>query len=393
MALTRWRWVWGPVLAALLVALAVLPPRVPTGAGTLFGVVSYGSDLYRYGYETGHSVFVTDVQNARSIQRWHWRRAVLADSILTAARGPRALRSEDGLVTLVYEAPLTTDSARRWLGAASRELALYPGGPIPGLRLVVALLSAPARERQGNREASYEWGIQELLDQAASTGACVVTVNLLPRHSWGRRVVGHDLSGRPVSRVLGACALYARFGMPGARVSRWAAAEFGDSWWNPLTVQLLDARRRVRRYEIATDRGWSSSPFFGEVQWVEVGCLRGAASLCLRAAGLGLRPESMYRYGGGSTPHGQLLAYLLATGTPGQFAAFWRSPRPVPEALTGAYAQPAEQLTLSAFEHWYTAPAPGGRWGTARNVGVALVWVVLALALAVVAGRRWTIDG
>jgi hypothetical protein len=393
MALKRWRWVWGPVLAALLVAIAVLPPRVPTrGLSTLFGVLSYGSYLYRYGYETQkpRSQFRDDVQNARSVQKWRLRRAILADSILTVARSPRALRSEDGQVTLVYEAPLTADSARVWLGAATRELALYPKVGTSGVALVVALLSTPARARPGNAELRYEWGVQALVDQAASAGACVVTVNLL-RDNWGRPSFGHDLAGKPVTRVLGPCALYARFGLPGIEVSQWAAAGFGSSWWNPLTAQLLDARRLVRRYQIPRDRDWGN-PWFGEVRWVEVGCLRGAAALCLRAAGLGRHPESAYIYGAAALARGQVMAQLLATGTPEQFAAFWKSPRPAVEALASAYGQRPAKLAMAAFEHWYSAPAEDERWGNAGGLAAGLAWVVLALALAVVAGRRWTIE-
>jgi hypothetical protein len=47
---------------------------------------------------------------------------------------------------------------------------------------------------------------------------------------------------------------------------------------------------------------------------------------------------------------------------------------------------------MSAFQHWYTAPAPGTPWGSARDSLVGLVWIGLALALAVVAGRRWTTE-
>jgi len=392
MALKRWRWIGGPVLAALLVAIALLPPRVPTGTNLLFGLIRSNP----YWYQTGNerTQFGIDLQSAQWTQKAQLRRAVLAASILAATRGPRALKSEDGLITLVYEAPLTVDSARTWLNAAARELALYPTGPAKGQRLAVALLSSPKRVRPG--EASYEWGIRQLTEQETSTGACIVTVNLLPGQSAGRSAIGHDLAGKAVSRVLGACALYARFGVPGAGVSQWALAGLSNSWWDPLTAQLQEARRRVRRNELPRSVDWGNSGWYGEVQWVEIGCLRGAAGLCLRTAGLGRGTESRFFYFNyypySSGPRSKLIAYLLATRSPAQFAAFWRAPQPAAEALASAYGEPADKLAMSAFEHWYAAPAPGGLWGNARDQLAGFVWAALALGLAVVAGRRWTIE-
>ena len=391
MALTRWRWVWGPALAALLVAIAVLPPRLPTGEGTLFGVLPVGSSSARPVNGGRRSQFADDIRFAQQNQRERLARSLLADSVVAVARGPRALRSEDGLVALAYEAPLTADSARAWLGAVMRELALYPKAPAPGMRLVVALLSSPLRERRGSDGAGSPWGIQTLIDQAASSGACVVTVNLLPRGSWGRPV-GHDLEGRPVSRVLGACALYARFGAPGAGVARWAARGLSGYWWNPLTAQLLEARRPVRRYEIPREMDWGQTPWYGAVRWVEAGCLRGNDAACVRAAGLTADADTPYLYyTRNALQRGQLLAYLLATGTSGEFAAFWRSPRPASEAMSVAFGRSTGALALAAYTHWYTVPGGREGWGAA-GLAAGLGWVVLALALAVVAGRRWTID-
>ncbi len=389
MALRRWRWVWGSALAALLVAIALLPPRVPSEGNSLFRFSGWSG--YAYQIVNERSQFRNDLQSAEWTQKGRLRRAILADSILKAARGRGALRSEDGVITLVYETPLSADSARLWLSAAARELALYPMGPAPGMHLVVALLSNPQRAGPGSPGASAEWGVRELLDQAASTGGCVVTVNLLPGRTLGRPAVGHDLAGKPVSRVLGACALYARFGAPGPEVSRWAVAGLSSGWWwDPLTAQLNEARRRVRRLELPRGVDWGSSPWFGEVQWVEIGCLRGAAALCLRTAGLGPEPDSpfpYYRYS--SLSRTKFLAYLLATRTPAQFAAFWRSPQPAAAALGSAYAEPAGMLAMSAFEHWYTAPAPSGLWENARSLLAGLGWVGLALALSIVASRHW----
>jgi hypothetical protein len=393
MALKRWGWLAGAVLAALLVAIALLPPRLPNRTGMLLGVVAVsGPELRAYyrgndQFGSEYSQFREDLLAARLTQRERLRRAVLSDSILMVARGPHALTSADGLITLVYERPLTADSARFWLGALGRELALYPKRTVPGTRLVIALLSDSLRAQPGVREATY-LGNHEFLDQASSAGPCLVTVSLLPRLSWGRNAVGHDSAGRPVSRLLGTCAVYARFGAPGAGVRRWVASASNYYWGGPLTWLLQEARRHVETYEIPYS--WNNTPWNGEVRWLEIGCLRGGAAPCRREAGLNRGQDGWLPYYiSVSSVRSRLVAYLLATGTPEQFASFWHSPRPVAEALARAYGTPAGELAMSAYRHWFAAPPSAQPMGSARNAATGLVWVSLALALAVIAGRRW----
>lgn len=388
MAVSRWVRFGGPVVAAALVAIAILPPRVPGGDNIRFAFM-WEPGYVASSFNDGRSQFATDVNTARRIQAWRLRRAIFADSIAAVARGPRALRSKDGRITLVYERPLTADSARFWLSAATNELALYPQERSQGTPLVVALLSDTVRDRPQD-QASYTWGVQDLVEQAASAGACVVTVNLIPRQSWARPAVGHNLAGQPVSRVLGACALYERFGLPGPAVTRWIASSLGYYWGDPITSDLQEARHRVLKTELSRTSDWASLPWYGEVRWVEVGCLRGEGALCLRATGLDRRfdaafPSSFYR----SFPRGKLIAWMLATGTADQFGAFWRSSQPPEAALASAYGQPAGELTMVALRHWFTAPARSTPWGSARNGLAGLGWVVLGLALAVAAGGRW----
>jgi hypothetical protein len=388
MAMSRRVRFGGPVVAAALVAIAILPPRVPGGDNIRFAFM-WGSGYVASSFNDGRSQFATDVNTARRIQAWRLRRAIFADSIAAVARSPRALRSKDGLITLVYERPLTADSARFWLSAATNELALYPQEREPGMPLVVALLSDPVRDRPQN-PASYTWGVEDLVEQAASAGACVVIVNLIPRQSWARPAVGHNLAGQPVSRVLGTCALYRRFGLPGPAVTRWIASSLGYYWGDPITLDLQEARHRVLKTELSRTSDWASLPWYGEVRWVEVGCLRGEGALCLRATGLdrgfdAAFPSSFYQ----SFPRGKLIAWLLATGTADQFGAFWRSSQPPEAALASAYGRPAGELTMVALRHWFTAPARSTPWGSARKALAGLGWVVLGLALAVVAGGRW----
>ncbi len=385
MALRRWLRVGGPVVAAALVAIALLPPRVPTREtlrfGTFFGARYVAPPL------PGRSQFVSDVLLAQRWQRGQVRSALVADSIVRAARGPRALRSQDGLVTVVFERPLSADSARSWLGAATRELALYPTGTATHVPVVVALVSDTTRERPG----SYLPGIREFVDQAASVGACVVTVNVMPRYRWGGGLVAHYAAGRPVSRVLGACALLTRFGPPGRGIAGWVASRPVVAWSDPLTVQLQEARRRVLKLPLVRtlqDDAWSFEP---ALRWAGVGCLRGNADLCSRLASLGgLGPDDLYSYRA-LGPTG-LMAHLLATGTPAQFETFWRSSQPPAAALSSAYGKPAGELVMATLQHLYTAPPRPAPWGGGRNLVAGLVWLVLALAVSLAAGRRWSAE-
>ena len=385
----RW-WVLSPAAAALLAVVVLLPPREPAPDRVSFWYSFFGPGRVYSSRSVGRSPFRADVQEAMRVQAQRLRHAALADSILTAARGPHALRSADGAVTIVYERPLTADSARFWLGAVARELDGYPAAPVAGMPLVVALLSDTARDavRAGN------WTVEELLDQAERKHACVATVNLYSRAAWLRATsyVGHDRSGAPATRLLEACGLYARFGMPAAPVAGWAWAD-ASFWyrWLPFSRQLIDARRSVWRSETGRVSRGALEGWTGNVQWSDAGCLRGTASLCLRASGLVARsalPPVVYR--SGILPPERFLAYLLATGTPAEFVSFWRSPQPPAEALARVYWSPAGDLALAAVRHWYRAPEPGGPRSEARVVLAAAGWAAFAVAVALAAGRRWT---
>ncbi len=385
MALRHWLRIGGPAVAAALVAIALLPPRVPTRATGTFG--AFFGPGYVAAPVPGRSQFVSDVRFAQRRQREQVRNALVADSIVRVARGPRALRSKDGLITVVYERPLGADSARSWLDAATRELALYPDGAGPHVPVVVALISDTVRERPGEG-AAYLPGVREFVDLAATLGTCVVTVNLMPRFRWGAGLVAHDAAGRPVSRALGTCALLARFGLPGSGTAGLVASRPVSSWSDPLTLQLQEARRRVLKLPIVRTPGDDAWPFERTLRWAGVGCLRGDADLCLRSAYLGgLGPDDFYSYrllG----PTG-LMAVLLASGTPAQFERFWRSSQPPVTALAAAYGKPAGELVMAMMRHWYTAPPGPAPLGGGRNLLAGLVWLVLALAVSLAAGRRW----
>jgi len=381
MALSRWRWIAAPVLAAALLAVLLLPGSEISRTGVL-------SWFFGPTWSPGPRGLREDVRLAVEVQRSRLREAARADSAVGAARLSRAVRSPGGGLTVVYETPLAASDARVWLEAAAAELARYPSAGGEGVPIVVTLYSNPLRA-QSRDFAFYAWDPRRVVVSDSGRGACVVEVNLVPRRD--ARGTLRQRSRRPGAPILGVCALYQRFGMPGQAVDHWMSGGafgygFGAAQWS---TALADASRSVIKLEIQRPglgdlrNWWWGSP------WVAIGCLDGTASLCERNASVtrGAGPWLFY-----SDPRSlQLVAYVLAHGSPAQFAAFWRSPRSVGDALRDAYGRPAGQLAFAALSHWYYA-APGGPRAELRLLLAGLVWAAAALALAFVAGRRWTTE-
>jgi hypothetical protein len=384
-ALMRWRWVLGPVLAALVLAVLALPPQVPVGEGLLGSV--FGTENSGW---SPHDPARAAVRGAVRTQRRRLSEQMLVDSITRVARGAGALRSGDGAITVVYAPPLTRDSAAGWLEAAAGELALYPRSDTDGLPIVVALSLGPARGRDASLRLLLERPVLTLREESSSA-ACVVILNLArARAVWyARELVAHDAARRPLGRFLDTCALYGRFGRPGPAISAWA--DRGPAWYwggyDRLSRRMQEARRAMKPDTVEAD--WTYSTYWqGAVQWAPIACLRGGTTTCARIAGLAGYPSRglWWPY---TLTRGQMLAWMLATGTPQQFAAFWRSPLPPAQAIEAAYGQPAGTLALAAFRHWASPPKPGGPLASSRVVLAGIGWAALALALALVAGRRW----
>jgi hypothetical protein len=391
MALMRWRWILGPLLAAVAIVIAVLPPRAPSAEGPVSSFFGWGGTEYAPPDPSGNAI-----RAAANTLRWRFRERTLADSIVRVARYSSALRSTDGAITVVSAPGIPRDSARVWLAAASSELALYPQAGVRGLPVIVAL----ARWLPASRAA---WREQRLLsDQtvlglhqvAASSGACVVVVNLArpPAPWYVRGLIAHDASGRPLGRFLDACALYARYGAPGRGVSAWANG--GPQWYwteyDRLSRRMQDARRRLLPDTVAAE--WTYSTFWqgGEVQWGPMACLGGGEAVCARIAGLDPSVGGFWWYN--RVSRGQLIAWLLANRKPSEFAAFWRSELPPAHALQEAYGEPAGRLVRSAFAHWSVAPDIGGPRAGARIVLAGFAWAAVALGLALAVGRRWSTE-
>ncbi len=384
MALSRWRWIWGPALAIVLLTVLLLPGRGAPVAGGILQLLQ-GSEM---SYPPGS--FRNDVQGALRTQHTRLRSLQRADSIVAALRGPRVLRGRAPNVALVYETPLAPADARTWLDAAETELAQYPSPSPAGAPLVVALYSNPARVRTPEF-ANRSWWIRSRLPDSLQT-TCIVEVNLVP---WGRPPRRSPRTTKPSGAFLGLCGLARTFGPPGPAVARWigATSNFGgyasdDGGWNTALAETgaTVSRRRVEQPSLSWAQAWQ---WFWGPPWVAIGCLHGARSLCERNAHIG--GSAGIWWGPVDRRTTQMVAHLLRMEKPAQFAAFWRSPLPVGDALERAYGRPAGQLAYEAFSHWYYA-APGGPRAEPRPLLAGLFWAAAALALALVAGRRWTTE-
>ncbi len=381
MALKRWAWTWAPVVAAALAALLLLPAGGEEGWSPLSFIWSRSGQEHRGNYRQ-------DLQRALDVQRARLRDATRADSLIAAARGARALRTrDDPLTTVVYETPFSAADARPWLDAAQQELARYPAAGGPGGSLVIALLTDPARA-QDLRLGLWS-GTARRLPPDSPSSACVVEVNLVWRGPRGRARTPTPASVGP---FLGLCALVRRFGAAGPDVARW----IGSTGWRAsgvadggLRSAVLEASRPLPRIEMQRPDLWNDRPWewYWGTPWVAIGCLDGTWSLCER--NVRLRPGDYYWWWYSDPRQAQFVAYLVATGTPQQFAAFWRSPLGVNGALRQAYGRPAGQLAQQALGHWYRVE-PGGPRAGARLMLAGLFWAAAALAVALIAGRRWT---
>ena len=382
MALKRWAWAWVPVAAAALAAVLLLP-----GGGETRSLLSFLQGSPSSLRVLSHR---DDVRRALEVQRGRLRDAERADSLIAAARGPRALTArDDALTTVVYETPLSAADARVWLDAAEKELARYPTAAGPGGRLLIALYSNPARSRATGFGLWY--GTARRLPPDAATSPCVVELNLVPRGAGRQRRAPTPGSLGP---FLGLCGLIRRFGMPAPGIARWISS----AGWRAYAVadgglmsMMLEAARPVPRItlsrpDLTNDRPWE---WYYGTPWVAIGCLDGTWSLCARD--VRIRPGDANSWWYSDPPQAQFVAYLLATGTPQQFAAFWRSPLPTADALRQAYGRPAGELAYRSLSHWYVT-AQGGPHAGPELMLAGLFWAAAALVLALVVGRRWTTE-
>jgi hypothetical protein len=382
MTLRRLRWLLLPLSAAAALVVMVLPPRTLPESFTLFGaLLGYGGVRWQ--------------QSVRDEHRWSvWRaRERLREAIgarehgaadVRASRAAAAIRSAREPVVVVRDGDVPEAAARAWLDAAERELALVPRAGVTGVPVIVALHTRVPLEVTGwNRSETLRNRFQY---DGGGTHVCIVDVVFPVKGERGhdRFDVPQGLSGR----VLGRCVLYARYGLPGPEVRRWAGldARWAErwSWWYGEVGMFVPQR-------LPPDTLLFRPEYFGSVPWAELACFRGVDAHCVALAGLAStsvpgRAREFYYYGWGfqRSADGLVADAILNRGAE-RFVSFWTSPLRPDSALHLAYGVPAGALARAAFSRRFV-PEPTAQ-SSFGELLVAAGWVVALGVLAM--GLAW----
>ena len=401
MALKTWHHAGLLASAMTLAAIVMLPPRpLPESGDFLYGMfrsdIGYWEGPARYEYQFSRTL--SDLQNRH-------RAAVMADSLIALTRGPRAVRSADGALTVLYERPLSADSARVWLGMFERELALVPRGTGSGIPIVVALRSAPPVSRivhaSGGQAVAHDgaarpvpWVAMRFLSPRREHPTCFAALRLVPARARENfnpsELIQRDhRTGVARTAALDWCLLYARFGMPGGRVALWAGHQVEvRRWWAPGD-NLSWALETGRRGRTPDDMVPTASPRELEAYWADPlnsACVRGSRVPCLKSVGLiadpTLRGDGFWI----SRVRRSLLAALMLKDA-SRFEKFWRSNQSADVALEQAYGRPASDVIAEWKRSVFVVPATGPR-ATAAAFFSSLGWAAGAMAIGLVLAKR-----
>jgi hypothetical protein len=339
-----------PLLGLLVATLVILPPKPMPDSSRWFS-----SEIYDWSFAEGR-VHRNAVESALRQLRNRVDGTAAADSLVRLAGSAGVLRSQDGLIAVLYERSLRRDSAQRWLEWLANELAIVPaaGSGVGGaaVPIIVALHSDTTRWTSINPGWS-PWSERRQIQGAGENQRCVVELRL---HGKGTRpgqgdgrLVRPTNSGVRATDALDWCALYARFGAPGSLMARWSGMAGRYSQYGYF-YSSGSVRNRI---ESARGRGVPQT--LPGALFRLASCARGDAPACTRALGLdrALSPEGRggWWYGGGLSLFNEptrigFLTSLLATEPPERFAALWRSELPVSQALASAYGADAGTLVM-----------------------------------------------
>ncbi len=253
--------------------------------------------------------------------------------------------------------------------------------------------SPPGKVRHPFAELSGLGAIY-LLPDSVDRATCLV-VSGLPRFVTDRtfRPSG-DLADWAI-QLLGPCAFYARFGVPGPRVEQWLAARSFDvaispSWDRPMqhSYQLILWMFRNPAQQDWWWNGVYSYPastlacFAGRPEDCRLGLAR------FDHGGQGRRPKVVVPPDAWQSSRVNLIgahSYLASiVGTVGvdRFQEFWTTSLPVDSALTLAVQKPVGEYTVSWLRGFSYPPRFGAatRWLDAL-LGLGFAVVIMALAI------------
>jgi len=370
----RSRWAIAVCTIAAVTLVAALPPRPvpdePTLLSALMGFGYYGGwwwrgDRHRFTVErTVHAL-------ARHVRARQHGAAVVG----SGGANRRSLSSEREPLRVMFDAVIPPSAAREWLASAERELALYPrsGTGIPIVVELTAVWPYP-----GNRR-SEPYGVGRMVVEGPRP-TCLVT-RFFSRAEAERQSYGVPVNRRGV--ILDRCALYARYGLPGAEVRNWLGLR--DPWTNDFWsgTGVSGSLRRANWRMLPDTVEWFRFDWEIGAALSSVQCLRGNDLACETLTGVRPSPrrrDYWYSYDYGRPDANLIAAHLIASRPAEAFARFWRSDLPVDSALAQAYGMPAGALVREAMLRWWVPPTPA-RVGPLRLL-TASAWVIVALGLA-----------
>jgi hypothetical protein len=357
---TRWTLIGGAAAAAL-VAVATLPPRTCEP-----GQLSLAASIMCGGRGPGRLHHRHDVEARRAHGRLALalQQRLLADTLLVRSRGPRALRSASG-ITVIFDAPVTTDSARSMLERADREVAMLPPGGAGGqviLYLAADPFGALSQRLKTDWVSDLNYRVPSRFAMREPDGRthCFTVLTL------GGRGAGASRRGG----ALDWCALYARYGVPGDGVAEWAAGTFRWQWrWGVSFAE-----------QAAAEGGGAFRRTDETFMWRA--CANGSTAQCQALIGNGGNPSSWMD----SEQRRAFLAWLVRKEGGERFGRFWRAGGSIGDAIATGFGRSERDVVRD----WVVAtvgedPGPSAR---PRVILAGALWASLALSAAFVAMYR-----
>ena len=380
--LTR-RWPWMLVVAALVIAVAYLPPQMPEQP-----------DPYRGEWQS------YPTPEARLAKR-------LGDDYLRTADRQRTLNVGDSLMRIlssrgVRGGSVVPLSPRPALDSIARVIARASTPPVPlspEVRASVAFVPSDPTE--------YDATFNVYLPAATDGRTCIAAHPVAPTDRRPESVRARQ--------ELGPCAFFAAFGLPGRGVARWLASRGYDvamdpDWqlprhtrlpseqpsatqWLQFTLARFQVAPRLESYWVLADQSIYWSSFTGSA------CAAGDSNAChqyffsaiappLRRRGTPMPGVIEFRPWWSSSEFGALAALVRDQG-PDRFAKFWRSDLPPEQAFDQAFTVPFDRWAPAWAQTVYGSVRVGVRTRPGELIST-LIWVGLCVGACVglTLGRR-----
>lgn len=284
--------------------------------------------------------------------------------------------------------PQLTDSLQHALVEAWQRLGL--GVTKVAVGVVLNFDIAPVLPGMPRPNVSDNTELLLLPDSLAPT----LCLTMVPFDTFGleRARQHHDLAGW-VQDAFDACAYYARFGVPGARVRHWLAARAFDL---ARTPDWAGGRRRSFLPGMLASGTWEIA--YGLPPTV-VACFMGRASACAEGLREGDGPGSgetdsaiplapSWRYETLRMVDGEVfLSRVLEATGPQRFLEFWNTTLPVDSALTLALRRPVGEWVVgwqAGYPHGFAITPRAD----ARAAILSALEIVAAVGAALLIARR-----